>query len=127
MISAVGLGVDMVDIARVQAIYRRHKGRFLERLFTKAELAYCQRRTNPFPSLAARIAAKEAVAKAFGLGIGTVLSWTSVEVAVAPSGTPSILLDASAKKYLKKLKAKGVLISLSHTDTLAIAVATLVK
>lgn len=117
----------MVEIARVRAIHRRHGKRFFDKVFTRNEQAYCLTKSNPYPSLAARLAAKEAVAKAFGTGIGGVLRWVSVSVEVTPDGVPQVILDAEGLRYLKKLKAKRVLLSLSHTDSLAIAMATLVQ
>lgn len=117
----------MVEIDRVRAIYRRHKKQFLDRLFTKNELAYCQTKSDPYPSLAARVAAKEAVAKALDVGIGGILRWTSVSVEISPTGAPKVVLDADGKRYMKKIKASDILLSLSHTDTLAIAMATVIK
>jgi holo-[acyl-carrier protein] synthase len=127
MSQTFGLGVDMVEIDRIRAIYRRHKKQFLDRLFTPSELAYCRTKADPYPSLAARVAAKEAVAKAMNVGIGGILKWTSVCVEISPTGSPSVVLDAAAQRHLKKLGASKVLLSLSHTDTLAIATALLVK
>lgn len=121
----VGIGVDLVEVSRVKAIHRRHGKKVLDRMLTREEQYYCLSKSDPYPSVAARVAAKEAVAKAMGTGMGASLKWVSVSVNILPSGAPEIVLDAAAKKLLKKLRAKKVLISLSHTGDMAIAMAVL--
>ena len=125
MSKAIGIGVDLVEISRVKAIHKRHEKRFFDRVLTRAEQSYCLSRGDFYPSIAARVAAKEAVAKAMGVGIGGFLRWTSVSVENSHLGAPKIILDTAGKKLLKKLGAKEVLISLSHTGDIAIAVAVL--
>ena len=114
------IGIDIVEISRVRAIHRRHGKRFFDRVLTTREQSYCLTKGDPYPSIAARIAAKEAVAKAMGVGIG-MLKWTSIEVESMHTGAPKIALDASGKKLLKKIGGKGVLLSLSHTGDIAVA------
>ena len=120
--SPKSIGVDIVEISRVRAIHRRHGQRFFDRVLTQREQSYCLTKGDPYPSIAARIAAKEAVAKAFGVGIGA-LKWTSIAVESMHSGAPKVLLDASGKKIMKKMGGKEVLLSLSHTGDIAIATA----
>lgn len=122
---APGIGVDLVEISRIKAIYRRHGKKFFDRVLTREEQSYCLTKGDPYPSIAARVAAKEAVAKALGTGMGAALKWVSVSIRALPSGAPEVVLDAQAKKLLKKLRAKRVMISLSHTGDIAIAMAVL--
>jgi len=123
----INLGADIVDIARIRAAHERHGAPFLERIFTPDELAYCLPMPNPYPHLAARFAAKEAVAKAFTTGIGAELGWRSISVHHGPRQEPLIRLDEKATTHLARAGATRVLITLSHTTTAAIAVAALVR
>ena len=118
--SPKSIGVDIVLISRVRAIHRRHGKRFFDRVLTHREQSYCLTKGDPYPSIAARIAAKEAVAKALGVGIGP-LQWTSIEVESLHTGAPKVILDAAGKKILKKIGGKQVLLSLSHTGDIALA------
>ena len=119
------IGVDLVEVARIRAIHRRYGKKFFDRMLTRAEQQYCLTRSDPYPSIAARIAAKEAISKAMGVGIGATLKWTSLGVENNALGAPLVVLDEAAKKQLKKLKAKEVLLSLSHTHGMAVAMAVL--
>jgi holo-[acyl-carrier protein] synthase len=98
----------------------------LEYTFTPGERAYCLGMRDPVPFLAARFAAKEAVAKAFGTGIGAELGWKSIEVYHGERGEPLVRLDTQGLALLAARGAKGVLLTLSHTDAMAMAVAALV-
>jgi holo-[acyl-carrier protein] synthase len=86
----VGTGVDLIEIDRVRAAYRKHGERFLKRLFTEGEIAYCLRKKDPSESLAGRFAAKEAVIKAFSKGFGGRWKWRDIEVVREPSGKPTL-------------------------------------
>ena len=123
----LGLGCDLCDVARVRGVWERQGERFLDHTFTEAERAYCLRMPDPAPFLAARFAAKEAVAKAFGTGIGAELGWKSIEVVHDERGAPAVRLDARGGALLAARGAAGVLLTLSHTETMAMAVAALVK
>ena len=123
----IGIGADIVDIARIRAAHERHGAPFLERVFTPAEIAYCTGMGNPYPHLAARFAAKEAVAKAFATGIGAELGWHSVAIHHGPRQEPLVRLDEKGRALLACAGATHVLITLSHTATTALAVAALVK
>jgi holo-[acyl-carrier protein] synthase len=117
------MGIDLVEIGRIRRAHGRWGNRFLRRIFTAEELAHCLRKKNPYPSLAARFAAKEAVAKALSTGFGRDLAFRSISIANGPSGEPRVVLADSAAA-----RARGgrVLISLSHTATQAIAQALLI-
>jgi holo-[acyl-carrier protein] synthase len=123
----LGLGCDLCDVERVREVWTRQGERFLEYTFTEAERAYCLRMRDPAPFLAARFAAKEAVAKAFGTGIGAELGWKSIEVFHGERGEPLVRLDTQGAALLAARGATGVMLTLSHTDTTAMAVAAVVK
>lgn len=123
----LNVGVDVIEVDRVQKVYERQKERFLKRVFTKEEQDYCFSKTNPYPHLAARFAAKEAVSKAFSTGIGKLFGWTSASVYHGARMQPMIRLDEQGKKLLKALGGTEVRITLSHTKATAVAVAVLVK
>lgn len=88
----VGLGVDLIEIDRVKEAHQRFGQRFIDRLFTPDEAAYCLRKFDPYPSLAGRFAAKEAVIKAFSHGFGGRWKWSQIEVTRNRAGKPSLRL-----------------------------------
>ncbi|UCE82725.1 MAG: holo-ACP synthase [Deltaproteobacteria bacterium] len=120
-----GIGVDLVNIDRMERAVERWGQRFLERIFTAAEIERCQGRARPAQCLALRFAAKEAFAKALGLGIREGLRWRDVEVVQDDLGKPSLLLHNRAKQLLEKMEAKRAWLSLSDERDSAIAVVVL--
>ncbi|MDW8324972.1 MAG: holo-ACP synthase [Anaerolineales bacterium] len=112
-------GVDLIEVARVEAALTRHGERFLQRCFTAQERADCAGRP---ASLAARFAAKEAVAKALGCGIGAV-GWLDIEIVNGPEREPQLRLHGTARERAARLGLNRWAISLSHTHEHAIAVA----
>ncbi len=123
----LGLGCDLCEVERVRGVWERQGERFLEFTFTEGERAYCLGMRDPAPFLAARFAAKEAVAKAFGTGIGAELGWKSIEVYHGTRGEPLVRLDEKGRALLAARGAVGVALTLSHTDSTAMAVAALLK
>ncbi|MGE9292183.1 MAG: holo-ACP synthase [Puniceicoccales bacterium] len=123
----LGLGTDLVDVERIQRSHERHGERFLKRLYTAAEQEYCLSQSNPYPHLAARFAAKEAVSKAFSTGIGAEFAWTSVSVEHGSRMQPIAVLDDKARALLETVGGTNVLLSLSHTATIGHAVALIVR
>lgn len=123
----LGLGCDLCDVARIRGVWERQGERFLTLTFTEGERDYCLRMRDPAPFLAARFAAKEAVSKAFGTGIGAELGWQSIEVTHDERGAPQVKLDPGGEALLAARGATGVMLTLTHTDTMAMAVAALVK
>ena len=123
----IGLGVDIVECDRIRRIVERGDEAFLNRVFTEAERAYCARMADPAPHYAARFAAKEAVAKTFGTGIGASAALLEIEVIRAPNGAPGIRLHGAAATTAARLGLTGFRISLSHTRDLAIAIAQAVE
>ena len=121
----LGIGIDIIEVARVQASYERFGERFVNRILHPAEIAYCLSHKAPGPFIAARFAAKEAISKAFGTGIGAQLGWHDMEVQRRESGEPFVVLHGGGLKLLETRDARVVLISLSHTQAHAAAVAVL--
>ena len=112
-------GVDFIEIDRVAQVLDRYGDRFLRRVFTPGEIAYCRGRA---PNLAARFAAKEAVMKSLGTGFRGV-GWRDVEVVRAPSGAPSPRLHGRARRRAERLGVTEIAISLSHSREYAMVVA----
>ena len=121
----LGSGIDIIEVARVETARERHGERFLKRIFHPAETAYCLSHKFPGPFLAARFAAKEAISKAFGTGIGAQLGWQDMEIRRKESGEPFVVLHGKGKELFKSRRAKRLLVSLSHTANYAAATAVL--
>ena len=121
----LGTGIDLIEVARIESSYERFGERFLSRILLPGEISYCLSHKKPGPFLAARFAAKEAISKAFGTGIGAQLGWQDMEVARKESGEPFVILHGKGKKLFEERGAKNLLISLSHTEIYATAVAIL--
>ena len=121
----LGTGIDIIEVARIRASHEKFGDRFLNRILRPAEIAYCLSHRNSAPFLAARFAAKEAISKAFGTGIGKQLGWQDMEVGRKESGEPFVILHEAGQKLLKARGGRAVLISLSHTQAHATAVAIL--
>lgn len=123
----IGLGCDLIEVERIRTVLDKHGERFLKRVFTEEEQAYCGTIKYSHKHYAARWAAKEAVAKCFTTGIGEHLGWTSISVYHGERKEPLVRLDAKAAALLAEVGATHVWLSLSHTETHAMAVAALVK
>lgn len=121
----LGSGIDIVEVARVEAVRQKHGERFLKRILHPGEIAYCLSHKSPGPFLAARFAGKEAISKAFGTGIGGQLGWQDMEIARKESGEPYVILHGKGLEMLARRGARSVHISLSHTEKHATAVAIL--
>ena len=118
------VGIDLVEVKRIQKAAERSGERFLKRIFTERERAYCQKKGNEYGSLAARFAAKEAVFKALGTGWSMGAKWTDIEVINDALGKPEVVLHGKIKELVG---TKHVAISLTHTREYAQAVAVLGK
>ena len=121
----LGIGIDIIEVARIEASRERFGERFLNRILRPEEIRYCLSYKAPGPFLAARFAAKEAISKAFGTGIGAQLGWQDMEVGRRPSGEPFVILHDRGLQLMAARAGRGLLISLSHTQTYAAAVAIL--
>jgi holo-[acyl-carrier protein] synthase len=118
----LGVGTDLIEIARIAESIRRYGERFLRRIFTPREIEYCQRKKNAAESFAARFAAKEAGAKALGTGISRGVGWLELEVTREPSGRPSLQLSGRAAERAASLGVARMSLSLTHSGELALAV-----
>lgn len=123
----LGIGTDIVEVARIQASFEKFGESFLHRILRPGEIAYCLAYKNPAPCLAVRFAAKEAIAKAFGTGLGAQLGWLDMEIARKETGEPFVVLHGQGKKLFVERGAKHLFISLSHTEHYATATAVLEK
>lgn len=124
--TAIGVGVDLVEVARVAAIIQDKGSRVFERLLTRAERAYCESRPDPATHVAVRLAAKEAVYKALqGSAAARGIGWREIEITRLPDGRPDVALSGLAGARARELGVKRVLLSLSHTHLAAVAVAVL--
>jgi len=121
----LGTGIDIIEVDRIQASYEKFGERFLNRILKPAEIAYCLGHKRPAPFLAARFAAKEAISKAFGTGIGKELGWQDMEVGRKPSGEPYVILHNQGLRLLEQRGARIVHLTLSHTEQHAVAMAIL--
>ena len=117
----VGSGIDLVEIERIQHSVDRYGERFLDRVYTSAEQAYCLRKRKAAESLAARFAAKEAGAKALGTGISFGVSWLEIEVVREFSGRPTLVFHGRAAQIAARLGVTHAALSITHTGTLAMA------
>jgi holo-[acyl-carrier protein] synthase len=120
-IMIVGSGIDMVEIPRIQQSVDRYGQRFLDRVYTAAEQAYCQRKRKAAESFAARFAAKEAGAKALGTGISHGVNWLEIEVVREPSGRPTVQFHGRAAQIAAHLGVARAALSITHTGDLALA------
>jgi holo-[acyl-carrier protein] synthase len=123
----LGLGADLIEVDRVRGVLERQGDRFLQRVFTEEERAYCFGNAHPHKHLAARFAAKEAVSKCFTTGIGAELGWKSASIYHGDRGEPLVRLDQKGPLLLQHVGATHVLVSLSHTQAFAMAVAALIR
>jgi len=124
-VSVIGIGVDLVECARIERSLERFGDKFLQRVFTKGEVEYSMSMKFPARHLAARFAAKEAVSKAFGTGIGKSMGWRDIDVHKKPSGEPFLVFTGAAEQLAKQRDVNAARITLSHTDQHAMAVIVL--
>ena|ERR1039458_6100285 len=118
----VGVGTDLMEIARIHQSIDRFGERFLRRVFTAREIQYCQRKKNAAESFAARFAAKEAGAKALGTDISRGVSWLELEVSREPGGRPTLELSGRAAERAREIGVASVSLSLTHSKDIALAV-----
>jgi holo-[acyl-carrier protein] synthase len=121
----LGTGIDIIEVARIASSHEKFGERFVNRILLPDEIAYCLSHKNPAPFIAVRFAAKEAISKAFGTGIGAQLGWQGMEICKKKSGEPFVVLHGKGEKLFKSRRAKRLLVSLSHTANYAAATAVL--
>jgi len=120
MANIIGLGFDVTDIPRIADALGRYGDRFMRRVFTDAEVAYCTARRLPAMHFAGRFAAKEAAMKALGTGHSLGVLWRDVEI-VRHGGPPQLQLHGGAARRLLAIGGRRSLVTITHTDTLAMA------
>jgi len=118
------IGNDIIEVARIKAILEKYGQKFLDRIFSKEEQAYCLSFDDPSPRLAGRFAAKEAISKALGTGFGEELSWLDITIRNAPRGSPIVILSTKAALHFD---SPQILVSISHCKEYATAVAILIN
>ena len=121
----LGTGIDIIEVARIAASFEKFGERFVNRILLPDEIAYCLKHKNPAPFLAARFAAKEAISKAFGTGIGAALGWQDMEICRRESGEPFVVLHGKGGELFAARGANQLLVSLSHTENYAAVTAVL--
>ena len=117
----VGLGVDISEVDRIREAISRHGDRFLQRIFTPAEIAYCNRHRDRAERFAGRFAAKEAAMKALGTGWSQGVRWVDIEVVRALSGKPSLALHGAAGRIADRLGMRSASLSITHSGNTAFA------
>jgi holo-[acyl-carrier protein] synthase len=117
----IGTGVDLIEVERIAHSIERYGERFLRRVYTDQEIAYCSRKRVSAESYAARFAAKEAGAKALGTGISRGVTWNEFQVGREPSGRPILELRGRAAQLAAELGVRAISLSLTHTASLAMA------
>jgi holo-[acyl-carrier protein] synthase len=121
-----GIGIDLVSIPRMRATIARWQDRFLRRVFTEAEIAYCRERADPAPHYAARFAAKEAALKALGTGLQLGVHWREIEVRRERTQAPTLVLTGRSREIGLFKGGTRMLLSLTHEGDYALAQAMLV-
>jgi holo-[acyl-carrier protein] synthase len=116
----IGIGMDATDLSRVADLVEKYGDRFLRRVFTDGEIAYCTKRRNPVPHLAGRFAVKEAAMKALGTGHSRGVLWKDIEV-VRTGGPPRLKLHGGAARRAGEMGVTRSMVTITHSETLALA------
>ena len=117
----LGIGIDVVEVERIGSSIDEFGDKFVKRIFTQTEIGYCSSQKRPAIHYAARFAVKEAIAKAFGTGIGKEISWLDMEISRKPSGEPVVIMSGSGKTFAESLQVTDIKISLTHAEHYAAA------
>ena len=117
----IAIGIDLVEVSRLEEVFARRGDRFRARVFTEGEIGYCEALGSKFASYAARFAAKEAVMKALGTGWSEGVGWKDIEVVSQPGIAPAITLHKRALDRMREIGATRVHVSLTHSGNLAVA------
>lgn len=117
----MGTGVDLAEVPRIRQAIERYGERFIQRIYTAAEIAYVNRKANKYERFAARFAAKEAGMKALGTGWRRGVQWKDFEVVNLPSGRPTLRLHGQAERFAQEMGVTAIQLSLTHTQETALA------
>ena len=121
IMNLLGIGIDVVEVERIGSSMDEFGEKFVQRIFTEAEITYCESQKRPVIHYAARFAAKEAIAKAFGTGIGKQISWLDMEISRRPSGEPMVIMSGGGEKFAESVEVADIKISLTHAEHYAAA------
>jgi holo-[acyl-carrier protein] synthase len=116
----IGMGLDATDLHRISEMLQRYRDRFLQRIFTDGEIAYCTRRRDPVPHLAGRFAVKEAAMKALGTGRTRGVLWKDIEV-VRVGGPPQLRFHGGAARRAEAMNVRRSLVTITHSESIALA------
>jgi holo-[acyl-carrier protein] synthase len=119
--SIVGIGIDLVKISRLEEVTERWGNRFLDRVFTTSERAYCLQRKRPHIHFSSRFAVKEAAMKALGTGLGDGIRWKEIETLNNSNGKPEVRMSGKTRQIAKAQKVSGIFVSMTHDQDYAIA------
>ncbi len=119
--NVVSHGIDLIECERIARVWREHPDRFLDRVLTPAERAYCERYKDPVQRIAGRFAAKEAILKALGTGWRGQIAWTDIEILNDEAGQPIVTLSGYTRELAERMGVKRFLLSISHTEKNAAA------
>ncbi|MGB9700210.1 MAG: holo-ACP synthase [Thermodesulfobacteriota bacterium] len=122
-----GVGIDIVQIRRIEEALQRWGERFRNKVFTSGEVSYCQKKRNAAANYAARFAAKEAFVKALGVGMRRGVHWREIEVERGPLGKPMLKISGRAQEICQKEGIKAILVSLTHDQDYSSALVVLEK
>jgi holo-[acyl-carrier protein] synthase len=117
----VSHGIDLIECERIAKVWREHPERFLGRILTPAERAYCEKHKDPVQRIAGRFAAKEAILKVLGTGWRGQIAWTDIEITNDSAGQPQVALSGYCREVADKLGITRVLLSITHTEKYAAA------
>lgn len=117
----IGMGIDLVEITRIEGMRKRWGDRFLRRIFTPIEVSYCLGHARPAAHLSGRFAMKEAVLKAFGMGLQMGVQWNDIETVNQPQGQPTVKLTGALADWARECAVSHIFASLSHERDYAIA------
>lgn len=120
----IAQGIDLIECQRIRDVWQRHGDRLTDRLLTPAELAYVRAHRDPVPRLAGRFAAKEAILKVLGTGWKGKIAWRDMEILNDEAGRPHVTLCDECRQVADSLGITSILISITHTENFAAAVAT---
>lgn len=123
----LGIGCDLAEVQRIKDAHERHGQSFLDKVFTPAEQEYCLKQSNPYPSLAARWAAKEAMTKALSTGVSEHIGLLDIEVTKGSRNEPKIQLSQKGDLLLYRIGGKQCKVTLSHTREIAMAVVAVLE
>lgn len=121
MSQIIGIGIDIVEIARIEKVFANFPQRFRDRVFTEAEIRYSEARRNRFEEYAGRFAAKEAAMKALGTGWRRGITFKDIEVVNEASGKPNLLFSGRAAEILQELGATASFVSITHSESYAVS------